>query len=146
MRDAQWVMSDAQAITGSAASTNTIDLTDANHQIGQAAHSLRYRVQVAAAPAGSATSVDFALQDSADNSSFADTLLKLSSVAVAKLTAGTMVIDAPLPATGGAGQIGGELGDPPPGPSPLRRYVQTYYTLNGGAATGFEVNAWVEPY
>jgi len=99
-RDASLMYSNAQALPASAASTNTLDLSDALHQIGQGARKIKVVVSVDTTFAGSLTSADFAFQDSADNTTFADTGIKLSAVAVAKLTAGTLVMAFDLPATG----------------------------------------------
>jgi len=133
-----------QALTASAASTNTLDLGDTLHQIGQSVKKLNLVVVVGTAFAGSMTSMNVALQDSADNASFADTNIKVSSVLKAALVAGVLVLDVPLPRSGAAAQIAGLVGSPPPGPSPIRRYVQVYYTLNGGAASAGKVYAYLD--
>lgn len=145
MIDALTTFSANQAITASAASTKSLDLTDANHQIGQAAHKLKLKVMVGSAHfSGSMTSMDVALQDSADNTTFADTNIKVSGIAKAKLLEGVLLLDVVLPSTGGAAQVANLVGSPPPGPSPLRRYIQVYYTLNGGAASAGKVYAFID--
>src|SRR4051812_48595509 len=100
-------MSDAQAVTASAASTRSLDFATATRNIG-AGEPLELVVQVATTTgsAGSST-VTFALQDSADNSSFADVVAS-AAIAKATLVAGYEALRIRLP-------------------SGLRRYIQVYY-------------------
>lgn len=142
MRDSQMFFSNAQAITAAAQSTNVVDLADANHQIGWAVKQPLLRVRINTTFSGSLTSLTFALQDSAaSGSGFADTEIKILSVAKAKLTAGTDILNVPLPVTGGPGQIGsGQY----PNASPLRRFIAVQYTPNGGNAAAGKVDAWLD--
>jgi len=144
MYDNATEFSKAQAITASAASTNTLDLGDTLHQIGQTAKKINLVVLVGSHFSGSMTSMNVALQDSADNASFADTNIKMSSVLKAKLVAGALLIDVPMPRSGAPAQVSAGIGFPPPGPSPLRRYLQVYYTLNGGDASAGTVYSYLD--
>ena len=147
MRDLQTILSDAQSILSTGQSTNVLDLTDALHQIGQAAHPIRLRVAVADGASGSATSINVALQDcDTAGGSYADTSIKVSTILKAKLVTGALLLDVTLPATGGPGQIANSLGAEPPGPSPLRRFIAMEYTLTGGKYDKLKLNAWIEPY
>lgn len=109
--DNNLMMSDAQAVTASAASTKSIDTGLALRDIGSGEPVYLLIKVDTTATSGGTTTVDFALQDSADNSSFADTGVKVSGIAKATLVAGYQVLAVPLP-------IG------------LRRYIQVYYTVN----------------
>ena len=109
--DQNLMMSDAQAVTASAASTKSIDTTTALRDIGSGEPVFLVVKVDTTATSGGTTTVDFALQDSADNSSFADTGVKVSGIAKATLVAGYQVIAVALP-----------LG--------LRRYIQVNYTVN----------------
>lgn len=139
-------LSDAQALTASAASTNAFDMGDANHQFGQTNERIRLVVRVNTTFSGSATSFDFALQDSADDSTYNDTGIKLSGVAVAKCVTGALVMAVQFPETGGAAQVANWFGAPMPGPTPVRRYIKMYYTLNGGGLAAGKVDAFLETF
>jgi hypothetical protein len=82
---------------------------------------MEFDVLTAPTAAGAAT-VTFSVQDSADNSSFAD-VVATKAVPIAELTAGKQVF-LPLP----------------PG---LRRYVRAYYTIGTGPLTAGAFNAQV---
>lgn len=118
-------ISAAQAITVTAPSTDVIDFgATKNAAIGRDAGSgepLYLEVSIATTMTGAGT-LAIALQDSADNSSFAD-VLSLPPIAVASLTAGkTYYI--PLPAG-------------------LRRYVRANYTIASGPFTNGTLNAQI---
>lgn len=120
-------VSAAQAVTASAASTDVIDAgATKNASIGRdigAGTPLVMEFDVLTAPtAAGAATVTFSVQDSADNSSFAD-VVTTKAVPIAELTAGKQVF-LPLP----------------PG---LRRYVRAYYTIGTGPLTAGAFNAQV---
>ncbi|MEW6310779.1 hypothetical protein AUR59_020115 [Stutzerimonas balearica] len=120
-------VSAAQAVTASAASTDVIDAgATKNASIGRdigAGTPLVMEFDVLTAPtAAGAATVTFSVQDSADNSSFAD-VVATKAVPIAELTAGKQVF-LPLP----------------PG---LRRYVRAYYTIGTGPLTAGAFNAQV---
>ena len=114
-----------QAITVTAPSTDVIDAgatktAGLGRDIGSG-EPLYLEVSVASTMTGAGT-LAIALQDSADNSSFAD-VLALPAIAVAALTAGkTYYI--PLPAG-------------------VRRYIRANYTIAAGPFTGGTLNAQI---
>lgn len=115
----------AQAITVTAPSTDVIDAgaTKTNglgRDIGSG-EPLYLEVSVASTMTGAGT-LTIALQDSADNSSFAD-VLALPAIAVAALTAGKTYY-LPLPAG-------------------MRRYIRANYTITSGPFTGGTLNAQI---
>jgi hypothetical protein len=128
------LFSDGQAITASAASTNTLDLGDAGRVVGEAAD-LTYdlgkgspigiRIQVTEAFA-TLTSLKVAVQtDAADSFGTAATPIESEAIAAADLVAGYV--------------FGIEH-------FPLRtneRYVRLYYTVAGSNATAGKITAWV---
>ena len=115
-------VSNEQAVTASAASTDVIDYGQANPNAGLDDHSkLVITVDVAATASGSAT-VTFSLQDSADNSTFADVAVT-AAIAKADLVAGYQVVI--------------------PMPTKLRRYVRAYYTVATGPLTAGKFSAQV---
>ncbi len=115
----------SQAITVTAPSTDVIDAgatktAGLGRDIGSG-EPLYLEVSVASTMTGAGT-LAIALQDSADNSSFAD-VLALPAIAVAALTAGkTYYI--PLPAG-------------------MRRYIRANYTIAAGPFTGGTLNAQI---
>jgi hypothetical protein len=119
-------MSDEQAVTATAASTNSIDLMAAG-VLDDMSH--RYRVKCSvgseAAVSTGATTVTVALQDSADDSSFADTTLKSGAVAKASLVAGYLIFEGVLPRG-------------------TRRYVRGYYTVAVANLTAGKFNLQIE--
>ena len=142
--DGQTWLAQALRLTSSAAST-PFDFGDANHWIGGTVKKIKLRARVNTKFSGSMTSLSIAWQDSADNSSYADTAVKLVSVLKAKLVAGADLLDVDLPLSGGAGQVSGSLAYPNLGF--LRRYGQFYFTLNGGkAASSGAVDAWIDVF
>ena len=114
-----------QAITVTAPSTDVIDAgatkkAGLGRDIGTG-EPLYLEVSVSTTMTGAGT-LAIALQDSADNSSFAD-VLALPAIAVASLTAGkTYYI--PLPAG-------------------MRRYIRANYTIAAGPFTGGTLNAQI---
>ena len=115
----------AQAITVTAPSTDVIDAgATKSASIGRdigSGEPLYLEVSVATNCTGTGT-LTIALQDSADNSSFADVLV-LPSIAVAALTAGKTYY-LPLP-------------------SGMRRYIRANYTITSGPFTGGTLNAQI---
>lgn len=118
-------LSAAQAITVTAPSTDVIDAgATKSASIGRdigSGEPLYLEVSVATAMTGAGT-LTIALQDSADNSSFAD-VLALPAIAVAALTAGKTYY-LPLPAG-------------------MRRYIRANYTITSGPFTGGTINAQI---
>ena len=115
-------VSDAQAVTASAASTDVIDFGQANPNSGiNQITSLAITVDETATAAGAAT-VTFSVQDSADNSSFADVAVT-AATGKAALPAGAQVLI----------QM----------PVVHRRYVRAYYTVASGPLTAGKFSAQV---
>ncbi len=143
MLDAPLWLAQALRLTSSANST-PFDFGDANHWIGLTAKKIKLRVRINQKFSGSMTSMNVAWQDSADNSSYADTEIKISNVLKASLLAGVDILDVDLPVTGVTGIItSGPMAYPKLGA--LRRYGQFAFTLNGGKAAGIgKVDAWIE--
>ncbi len=121
--DNDLVFSDAQAVTASAASAS-LDMRTAtrNAGAGEPVH-LVCVVSATAASAG-ATTLDVALQDSADNSSFADTAVKQSAIPKASLVAGFEILRVSLPRG-------------------LRRYLRVNYTVNTANFTAGTFSAYL---
>jgi len=115
-------VSNEQAVTASAASTNVIDFGQANPDIGMDDRSnMVITVDVAAEASGSAT-VAFSVQDSADNSTFADVVATVA-IGKATLVAGYQHVI--------------------PMPTKLRRYCRVYYTVATGPLTAGKFSAQV---
>jgi len=117
----------AQAVTASAATTDVIDAgATKNAAIGRdlgAGEQLFLEINVTAnCTAAGAATVVFSLQDSADNSSYAD-VVATPAIAIANLTAGRTIY-LPLPAG-------------------MRRYVRGYFTVATGPLTGGAFNAQI---
>jgi hypothetical protein len=116
-------VSDAQAVTASAASTDVIDTGVANRSIGtDTSLALSITVDESATASGAAT-VTFSLQDSADNSTFADVQAS-AAIGKADLTAGKQPVLFKLP-------------------HGLRRYVRVYYTVATGPLTAGKFSAQI---
>lgn len=114
-------VSNEQAVTASAASTDVIDFGQANPNTGVADTYLVITTDEAATAAGAAT-VTFSVQDSADNSSFADVAVT-AAVGKATLVAGYQHVI--------------------PMPTKHRRYVRAYYTVATGPLTAGKFSAQV---
>lgn len=115
-------VSDAQAVTASAASTDVIDFGQVNPDIGlDGQSSLVITTDEAATAAGAAT-VTFSVQDSADNSTFADVAVT-AAIAKATLALGYQHVI--------------------PMPTKLRRYCRVYYTVATGPLTAGKFSAQI---
>lgn len=115
-------VSTAQVVTASAASTDTIDFGQANPDVGLDDRSMMvFTVGEAAAAAGAAT-VTFSIQDSADNSTFAD-VVATAAIGKAALGLGQQVVI--------------------PMPTKLRRYCRAYYTVSTGPLTAGKFSAQI---
>lgn len=115
-------VSNEQAVTASAASTDVIDFGQANPNVGLDDRSnMVITVDESAAASGAAT-VTFSVQDSADNSSFADVSVT-AAIGKANLAAGQQVVI--------------------PMPTKLRRYCRVYYTVATGPLTAGKFSAQI---
>lgn len=113
-------VSNEQAVTASAASTDVIDFGQANPNSGLNDNiTLSITTDEAAAAAGAAT-VTFSIQDSADNSTFVDVYVT-AAIAKATLVAGYQILI--------------------PVPYKLRRYARVYYTVATGPLTAGKFSA-----
>ena len=118
--DRQLQVSDAQAVTASAASTDVIDFGQTNPNTGMPDHmDLSITVDETVTAAGAATVV-FSIQDSADNSAFAD-IIALPAIGKAALAIGAQVTI--------------------PMPKLHRRYVRVNYTVGTGPLTAGRFSA-----
>lgn len=115
-------VSDDQAVTATAESTDVIDFGQATPNSGMAGMlSMVVTVGEAAAATGAAT-VTFSVQDSADNSSFAD-VVSSAAIGKAALPLGAQVV-IPMPVA-------------------HRRYVRLNYTVGTGPLTTGKFSAQV---
>lgn len=115
-------VSNEQAVTASAASTDVIDYGQANPDSGLNDNvTMAITVDEAATASGSAT-VTFSVQDSADNSTFTD-VYATAAIGKATLTAGKQILI--------------------PMPYQHRRYVRVYYTVATGPLTAGKFSAQV---
>lgn len=115
-------VSDAQTVTTTAASTDVIDFGQANPNPGMT-DLLKMVITVdEGAEASGAATVVFSVQDSADNSSFAD-VVSTAAIGKANLAAGQQVV---LPM-----------------PTKLRRYCRVNYTVATGPLTAGKFSAQV---
>lgn len=115
-------VSNAQAVTSTAASTDVIDFGQVNPNSGMSDQlTMAITVDTSAAASGSAT-VTFAVQDSADNSTFAD-IVSTAAIGKAALVAGYQVLI--------------------PMPPQHRRYVRVNYTVATGPLTEGKFSAQV---
>jgi len=115
-------VSDDQAVTATAASTNVIDFGQKNPNTGLT-DLLKMVITVGeSATADGAATVTFAIQDSADNSSFADVATS-GAIGKADLAAGAQII-IPMPIN-------------------HRRYVRVNYTVATGPLTAGKFSAQV---
>lgn len=115
-------VSNEQAVTVSAASTDSIDFGQANPNVGLDDRSnMVITVDESAAAVGAAT-VTFSVQDSADNSTFADVAVT-AAIAKATLVAGYQHVITM--------------------PTKLRRYCRVYYTIGTGPLTAGKFSAQI---
>ena len=115
-------VSNEQAVTVSAASTDSIDFGQSNPNVGLDDRSnMVITVDESAAAAGAAT-VTFSVQDSADNATFADVAVT-AAIGKASLAAGQQVVI--------------------PMPTKLRRYCRVYYTIGTGPLTAGKFSAQI---
>lgn len=116
-------MSDAQAVTATAASTKSLDMATALRNVGSG-EPIELIVQVASAlDASGAGTITFSLDDSADNTTFTP-VVSSPAIGKATLVAGYEALRIRLPAT-------------------LRRYIQVTYTVATGPFTTGTVNAFL---
>jgi len=115
-------VSDEQAVTASAASTDVIDFGQANPNVGMDDRSKMVITVDTAATADGAATVTFSVQDSANNSDFADVAVT-AAVGKATLVAGHQIVI--------------------PMPTKLRRYCRVYYTVATGPLTAGKFSAQV---
>lgn len=114
-------VSNKQAVTATAPSSDVIDFGQATPNTGTADAYLQIGVGQTAAAAGAAT-VQFVLQDSADGSSFTD-VVSTQAVALSGLKAGAQFV-LPMPVT-------------------HRRYVRVNYVVATGPLTAGQFSAQV---
>lgn len=115
-------VSNEQAVTATAASTDVIDFGQANPDVGMTDQCSMVITTDEAADAAGAATVTFSVQDSADNSTFADVAVT-AAIAKATLVAGYQhVIQMP---------------------TKLRRYCRVYYTVATGPLTAGKFSAQV---
>lgn len=124
--DYESILSSAQAVTASAASTSYIDLGAAGSAVSDEPYVV-VRVDTAPGSAGSGASCAFSIQTD-DNTSFSSptTLHSTAAIAQADLTAGTMPVKVRLPRG-------------------LQRYLRVYYTLSGENFTSGKFDAFITP-
>lgn len=115
-------VSDGQAVTASAASTDVIDFGQANPNTGMDDRSKMVITVDESADAAGAATVTFSVQDSADNATFADVAVT-GAIGKASLAAGKQVVI--------------------PMPTKLRRYCRVYYTVATGPLTAGKFSAQV---
>ena len=116
--DKDLLFSNEQAITGTAASTNVIDLGEGGDAIGQ---ELTIHAVVKTSFA-TLTSLTVKVQTSADNSNWADVVLG-PAIPVASLKAGKDIFCVRVP-------------------QGLKRYVRLYYTVAGSNASAGKITAF----
>ena len=120
--DRQLQVSNEQAVTSSAASTDVIDFGQLNPNSGMSDRlDVSITVDETVAAAGAAT-VTFSVQDSADNSTFAD-IAVTGAIGKAALPIGSQITI--------------------PMPNLHRRYVRVFYTVGTGPLTAGKFSAQV---
>lgn len=107
-------VSDKQAVTASAASTDVIDTGVANRAIGDDTDTYFVVAVSESVTAAGAATVTFAIQESADNVTFTDALVT-RAFGKAELVAGRQITI--------------------PSPKGLARYVRAFYTVGTGPLT-----------
>lgn len=115
-------VSNEQAVTASAASTDVIDFGQVNPDLGMCDQCNMVITTDEAATAAGAATVTFSVQDSADNSTFADVAVT-AAIGKATLVAGYQHVI--------------------PMPTKLRRYCRVYYTVGTGPLTAGKFSAQV---
>lgn len=115
-------VSNEQAVTTSAASTDVIDFGQANPDVGMDGRSCMVITTDEAATAAGAATVTFSVQDSADNATFTDVAVS-AAIGKATLVAGYQHVI--------------------PMPTKLRRYCRVYYTVATGPLTAGKFSAQV---
>ena len=115
-------VSNEQAVTATAASTDVIDFGQANPDVGMTDQCSMVITTDEAATASGAATVTFSVQDSADNSTFVD-VAATAAIAKATLVAGYQHVI--------------------PMPTKLRRYCRVYYTVATGPLTAGKFSAQV---
>ena len=115
-------VSDAQAVTASAASTDVIDFGQTSPDVGVDDRSSMVITTDESATAAGAATVTFSVQDSADNSTFVDVAVS-AAIGKATLAAGYQHVI--------------------PMPTKLRRYCRVYYTVGTGPLTAGKFSAQV---
>jgi len=129
MRDAELEFSNAQAVTASAGSTNTVDIGSRREMFGAGeAVGVEVTVETTFAHAGSTLQVSL---QSDDNTGFASatTVWSIAAVAVADLVAGYKFKCPPVPP---------ELFED-------EQYLRLYYTVAGGSFTAGKLDAALVP-
>jgi hypothetical protein len=118
--DKALVLGDAQAVTASAETTNVIDQLAAGGAKPQGVRAkVQFLIDTTCLAAGGASTVTFALQDSADNVTFA-TVVNSAAIAKASLVAGYIVeLDIPVH---------------------TRRYLRGYYTVDTNDLTAGNID------
>lgn len=124
--DAELELSDAQAVTATAASTNVIDLTDAAANIGRGGTPLYLQVKcnTTTDSSGDAAVLAVTLEHSDDNSTYTQTGIGVTGLAQASVTAGAILLTAALPPT-------------------LKRYIRVYYTVSTANYTAGAFDAYI---
>lgn len=150
-RDAAFgLFSDAQAITALAqASSNVMDLTDFNHQIGQAVKVPILAMQVHTTFTAPMTVFTARLQGAvSDAGPWVPLNIILELIPIALMLEGNQLCYMPLPAVGV--DIGGPLGPAVQGQtpsslsfSPLCRFIRWYYTADAIPTDG-AIDAWLD--
>ena len=120
--DAKLIFSEEQALVATADSTNTVDLFNTTHGSGGPL----WLVIIVTESFVTATSYEFELEDSADDSSFASLTVPITTgaVAVATLVAGYTAMKVPLPDS-------------------LRRYSKLVCTEVGSTGTAGKITAFI---
>ncbi len=155
-RDAGDMFSQAQAITAlSQASTFYVDMFDPSHQIGQAVKPPFLHVKVNQTFTGANMNVlNIYFQDAqqaagsvgpnAIPGTFENTGISIINIPKAALVAGTDLILIPFPMSGGVYGIQQTSVQPDTlSDSPVQRFVQFLYTVDGIPGTG-SIDAWLD--
>lgn len=124
--DAGLLLSDAQAVTATAASTNVIDLSAVAPNLGRGGEQIYVQVvcNTTTDSSGDAAVLAVTLEHSADNSSFVQTGIGVTGLAQTSVTAGDILLTAALPPT-------------------LKRYVRVYYTVSTANYTAGKFDAYL---